>query len=252
LTIKAITFDFWATLYKPKTIDYTQRLLQLKESVEQHSGNSFDLVQFQAAVKVARKTWSRIWTEEYRTITASEWLEIMLQELGAALSAPHLFEIKTSMENSVLENLPSLVPEARTVLPKLVKNYKLAIISDTGITPGRVLRKILKKDNIIGFFSHLTFSDEVGRSKPHAQVFLTTLNALGTKPHEAVHVGDLLRTDIAGAQNVGMRAVQYIGVSHDKGATETLFASSAAEIIPNEVIKDHTALVSLLQQWKGH
>jgi putative hydrolase of the HAD superfamily len=252
LTIKAITFDFWATLYKTKTIDYNKRLLQLKETVEQHSGNTFDLKQFQAAVKVARETWSRTWTEEYRTITASEWLEIMLKELGAALSSLHLFEIKTSMENSVLENLPTLVPEAQSVLSNLAKDYKLAIISDTGITPGHVLRKILEKDNIIGYFSHLTFSDEVGHSKPHAQVFLTTLSALEVKPQEAVHVGDLLRTDIAGAQNVGMRAVQYIGVNHDEGATETFFASSAAEIIPNEVIKDHTALISLLQQWQGN
>jgi putative hydrolase of the HAD superfamily len=247
LTIKAITFDFWSTLYQSKTIDYTKRLFQLKEVVEQHSGDTFDLEQFQAAVGVARETWKQTWQEEYRTLTASEWLGIMLDELGTSLAPEYLFEIKTNLENSVLGDLPIPVPEARTVLSDLSVDYQLAIISDTGLTPGRVLCKVLEKDNLIGYFVHLTFSDEVGRSKPHPQVFLTTLDTLGARPQEAVHVGDLLRTDIAGAQNVGMRAVQYIGVSQDTGATHP--TSPETKIIPDGVIKNLAELAPLLQSW---
>ena len=40
-------------------------------------------------------------------------------------------------------------------------------------------------------------------------------NALNAKPEEGVHIGDLLRTDIIGAQGVGMRGVQYVGVNKD-------------------------------------
>lgn len=249
MTIKAITFDFWSTLYKSKTVDFTKRLLKLKEAVEARSRTTFDLEQFKAAVKVARETWDQTWLEEHRTITAGEWLEIMLADLGSSLSPAHLTEIKTDMENSVFNDLPTLVPEAKTVLAELSADYQLAIISDTGITPGRVLRRLLKQDGIIGHFTQLTFSDEVGYSKPHPAAFLTTLGALGVKPQEAVHVGDLLRTDIAGAQGVGMRAVQYVGINHD--GRSILVDTAAATVKPDAVIKNHFELKRLLQRWNG-
>jgi FMN phosphatase YigB (HAD superfamily) len=249
LTIKAITFDFWATLYKTKTIDYTTRLYQLKESVEQYTGNLFDLEQFQDAMKVARETWSQTWVEEYRTLTAGEWLEVVLDELEISLASAYWSEIISKLENSVLDDLPTLVPRAKAVLSDLAVDYRLAVISDTGLTPGRVLRQLMEKDKLTNFFTHLTFSDEVGRSKPHSRVFLTTLDVLAVEPQEAVHVGDLLRTDIAGAQGVGMRAIQYIGINHDKGTTS--LASPETKIVPDEVIENLTELVPLLQRWNG-
>jgi HAD superfamily hydrolase (TIGR01549 family) len=250
LTIKAITFDFWSTLYQSKTIDYTERLFLLKEAVEQRSGDTFGLDQFQAAVGVARETWKQTWQEQYRTLNAGEWLGIMLNELGTSLAPTHLSEIKTRLENSVIDDLPTPVPEARAVLSDLSASYHLALISDTGLTPGRVLRKVLEKDNLLDYFAYMAFSDEMGRSKPHPQVFLTTLDALGVRPQEAVHVGDLLRTDIAGAQNVGMRAVQYIGLNHDTEAVS--WGASETRIIPDGVLKDLTELIQFLQQLRGY
>jgi FMN phosphatase YigB (HAD superfamily) len=248
LSIKAITFDFWSTLYKAKTVDYSERIARLKEKVERRSGLSFEMSQFEAAVQTARDTWSRTWTVEHRTITANEWLEIVLRELGSALDLDHLFDIKTGMENRVLSELPTLVPEAKTVLADLAADYRLAIISDTGLTPGRVLRQILEQDSIIDYFTHLTFSDEIGRSKPHPDAFLTTLDALEAEPQAAVHVGDLLRTDIAGAQNVGMRAIQYVGLLYK----ETILGKMPKpEITPDAIIKNHTELKPLLRQWNG-
>ncbi len=173
MTIQAITFDFWATLYRPKTVDYNRRLLRLKDAVEQGCGAAFELEQFQAAVDTARTTWSRIWLEEQRTLTARHWLDIILKTLTVSLSETSFQGIQTTLENSVLENRPQMAPEAQTVLDNLSKNYKQAIISDTGLTPGRILRKILEQDNLLHYFTHLTFSDEVGRSKPHPTAFFT-------------------------------------------------------------------------------
>jgi len=243
LTIKAITFDFWATLYKPKTVDYNKRLLRLKETVETHSKSAFELKHFKNAIKIARETWSKNWMEECQTITAGEWLEILLQNLPVSLSNTAFREIQTMLENSVLEDPPTVVPNANTVLPDLANNYKLAVISDTGLSPGRVLREILEKDKLLDYFSHLTFSDEVGRSKPHAQAFLTTLNKLDVTPQEAVHVGDLLRTDIAGAKKVGMQAIQYVGINYDNGAS-----TPATDVSPDAIIENFSELGSLLQQ----
>ena len=70
MTIKAITFDFWSTLYKTVTSSHMQRLQGLKDSIEQSSGASFEFDQFKAAVIATRDTWRQIWMEEMRTIDA--------------------------------------------------------------------------------------------------------------------------------------------------------------------------------------
>ncbi len=250
MTIKAITFDFWSTLYTSKTTDYTERLRLLKTEVEEGSGVDFEQDQFEAAVKAAREIWRRTWLEDYRTIDAEEWLDIVLKSLDVSLNSADLLKIQTRIENTVLNDRPVLVGEAHTVLADLSTHYKLAIISDTGLTPGRTLRQVLESDHLTGYFTHLTFSDEIGRSKPHPDAFLTTLDALDVKPAEAVHIGDLLRTDIAGAQNVGMRGVQYTGLNHDQWS-RAVDAPVAGIVTPDAVIDSHTELAALIKRWNN-
>lgn len=246
MTIEAITFDFWSTLYKGQSVDYTQRLFKLKEMVERNSNLTFEPERFKAAVNVAGDIWSQTWIEQYRTIGAAEWLGIILKELEVTLPAYTRQEIQTSLENRLLDEIPTLVPEAKTVLAKLAARYHLAIISDTGVTPGRVLRQILEMDGIIDYFTYLTFSDEIGRSKPHPEPFLSTLKHLGTEPTQAAHIGDLLRTDIAGAKGVNMRAVQYVGINRDND-----ISAKETTIWPDAIITDHAELLPLLEIWRN-
>lgn len=246
MSIQAITFDFWATLYQSRTVDYTQRLLHLREAIERGSGVAVSMEQLETAVTTARQTWNRTWVEAHRTMSAAEWLVVMLQTLNVSLPPAHLVEIQAGMENSILDHPPIPAAEIGPVLARLSSRYRLAVISDTGITPGRVLRQILEKDKLAPYFTHLTFSDEVGCSKPHATTFLTTLNHLGAAPAEAVHVGDLLRTDIAGAKGVGMRAVQYIGLNRDE-----TYPGNSQTLTPDAVIQKHTELEALLRRWNG-
>ena len=67
-------------------------------------------------------------------------------------------------------------------------------------------------------FEYLYFSNEHGMSKPDVRVFRHTLAQLGVGRREAAHVGDIQRTDIAGAQAAGMAAVLFVGANnHDAG-----------------------------------
>jgi putative hydrolase of the HAD superfamily len=59
----------------------------------------------------------------------------------------------------------------------------------------------------------LTFSDEAGVAKPHKQIFEQTLEKLGGRPEEAVHIGDSEYSDIVGARKANMRAVLFAGVN---------------------------------------
>ncbi len=83
------------------------------------------------------------------------------------------------------------------------------MISDTTLTPGRVLRQILASDSILECFESFSFSDETLYRKPHPEQFLQALDDLGVEPEEAVHVGDLIETDIKGAKSVGMKTILF-------------------------------------------
>ena len=66
---------------------------------------------------------------------------------------------------------------------------------------------------LLGYFDHWSFSDEVGWYKPAPEIFRHALDGLGgVAPERAAHVGDLRRTDVAGARAMGMTAVRYRGV----------------------------------------
>ena len=110
-------------------------------------------------------------------------------------------------EETILEKPPPLVENAKNVLEKLSSDYRMGIISDTGITPGRILRIVLEDAHVLGFFKATVFSDETGYNKPHKVMFETALKSLGGTPSEALHIGDLLETDVAGARSMGMKIV---------------------------------------------
>lgn len=124
----------------------------------------------------------------------------------------------------------------------------LGIICDVGMTPGRTLRRYLDSHGVLDHFDHWSFSDEVGVFKPDAAIFAHTLDglsdALGApfSPERAVHVGDLRRTDIAGAKASGMRSVRYAGVFDDPGDADLGTDTVEADV----VVTDHAALPSVL------
>jgi putative hydrolase of the HAD superfamily len=90
------------------------------------------------------------------------------------------------------------------------------LICDTGMTPGRVVRRLLDQAGLAQHLEVFCFSDEVGEPKPGNQIFEKALAGLGVHPPEAIHVGDLRRTDVAGAHDVGMHAARFRGVHDDQ------------------------------------
>ena len=87
-----------------------------------------------------------------------------------------------------------------------------------GITPSRTLRPFLDGHGLLGYFDHWSFSDEVGVFKPDPVIFEHAMSGLGVDdPADLAHVGDLRRTDIAGANAMGITSVRYAGVFDDPG-----------------------------------
>jgi len=150
----------------------------------------------------------RVWeTENHRFVPNMERLEYILHRLQAQLPEEKKKEVVTYFEEVALKESPPLVKGAKEVLEFLRSRYQIAIISDSGFTPARILRKILQKNGVLDFFVVTVFSDEVGFNKPHRMMFERAFSKLSVKPSEALHVGDLLHTDVAGAKAFGMRSV---------------------------------------------
>lgn len=93
----------------------------------------------------------------------------------------------------------------------------LGIVCDAGLTGGAILREFLAGKGLLEHFSGWGFSDEVGAYKPDPRIFDAALGSLGAAPGEAAHIGDLRRTDIAGARAMGMRSIRYRGLADDPG-----------------------------------
>ena len=89
---------------------------------------------------------------------------------------------------------------------KEIKKRGLRIGIVTDLTTHIQLRKIQS----LGITRHvdvLVSSEEAGREKPHAIMFLLALNKLDLSPHEVVFVGDNSTNDIEGANAVRMDSV---------------------------------------------
>ena len=85
---------------------------------------------------------------------------------------------------------------------------RCALVCDTGLTPGSVVRRHLDRLDVLQHLESLAFSDEVGIPKPHRRIFEAALSPLAVAPGDAVHVGDLRATDVAGARALGMGTVR--------------------------------------------
>ena len=112
-----------------------------------------------------------------------------------------------------------------------------------GLAPSTTLRRFLQGHGLLGYFDHWSFSDEVGTFKPDPVIFDHALDGLGgIDPSDAAHVGDLRRTDIAGAQGRGIFAVRYTGIYDDPGSPDD--GTDAVE--GDTVIADHALLLDAL------
>lgn len=210
--LRAVTFDFWGTLYQ-NAYAREERMRLLSTVLEEH-GQSRSMNALEQAYRHARSVWDQVWREEHRSISIGRWLKELLEHLDADLPDAASQRLGRAIESVYLStDVPRPVPAVQQVLPELAERYRLGVISDTGLTPGRVLRQVMQRDGLLSCFDALTFSDEIHVAKPEPKPFLHTLGALGVSPHAAAHVGDLPETDLRGARDVGMKAILFLGVS---------------------------------------
>lgn len=212
--LRAVTFDLWETLIKD--VPEHEPLLRSRRITDiAHVLRRSGLEPNHAALESAhREVWMRmdaVWKSR-RDLSTLEQTRLYLDiALGADLnriSADLLEEAALRYGDSLLHYPPRPVDGAREALAHArARGLRVALICNTGRTPGRVLRVILDKLGIAAPIEHYCFSDELGICKPDPEIFRRALEPLGVRPHEAIHVGDRPDLDLAGARAAGLRSV---------------------------------------------
>lgn len=218
--IRAVTLDFWNTLFVDRRGRERERL---RADLLRAELAALDLAppdhQLYDALAAGFQFFDDVWLREVRTPSCREILDATLLHLRADLATAARVRLTRLFEDLLLQAPPDEIPGAAAAVERLSRSYRLALISDTGYSPGRVLRRILQDHDMLERFDCLYFSDEGGRSKPDRRVFQSVLDELGVAPAEAVHVGDIARTDIAGAHGAGMWCIHFVGVNDHDAAT---------------------------------
>ena len=210
--LRAVTFDFWETLVHDSAEKMRdQRLLRIG-ALHQVLGRADRVLDLADVVDAYDRSEhmlvERFWSRD-RDPAIAEQVRLVLEIASPGAGddmTPALFE----------EAIAGYIEAVRELASRGVA---LGIVSNTGRTPGIILRRVLERHDLLRHFTAISYSDEVGYRKPDAEIFRRTLAELGIEASDAAHVGDNPIADVRGAQGAGMRGVHYaaggrLGASH--------------------------------------
>ena len=214
--LKAVAFDLWETLITDTPAISRQqerlRISRMEEILRQRGRGAFaDRIEH-----AYRALWHRCqdlyWSED-RDVPCRRQIEHFLEELGlepAAFGEDALAELEHAYAHAALEILPAMIDGAAETLDALkARGFGVGLISNTGRTPGSVLRSILGDLGLAASIDVMVFSNEHGHCKPRPSIFEELRRGLGVRYEEMMFVGDNLYADVHGAQSCGMRAVHF-------------------------------------------
>ncbi|HYH54700.1 MAG TPA: HAD family hydrolase [Solirubrobacterales bacterium] len=211
--IEAVTFDFWNTIatVAPGAMDAARKrgIAAAYEECEVE----LEVELLIAGLEEVGLSWERSWAAG-RHLHPREAAATLVESLGVEGAAREM--VVEAFLGAGREVELQFAPGIGSCLGALhERGLRLGIVCDVGFSGGEMLRELLAAEGLLEHFSGWGFSDEVGHYKPAPQIFESALGALGAQPGEAVHVGDLRRTDVAGAAALGMRTVRYRGMNEE-------------------------------------
>jgi putative hydrolase of the HAD superfamily len=244
--IQVVILDMWQTIL----IDEREwgrertriRLLGAQQAL-QDFGESYTEDHLREAFRACYRTCRAV-REEGGDLTFKHQVETFVNNVDEGLleriDRQTFARVLNRYADAFYDSPPTIADGVHDMLGTLKqRDYRLGLISNTGMTPGRLFRAFMEEVDIIQFFDHLTFSDEVMMSKPAPAIFLHTLASMDAHIEHTVFVGDHLRNDIMGAQELGMRTVWVEG-----------FDTSGLEITPTTSIEKIADLPDALERLK--
>jgi putative hydrolase of the HAD superfamily len=251
--INTVTFDLWNTLLSNTPQDnekYKQERLEAIQDLLQGNGFGVDFNSlyraYEEGFEKCKETWNKnldLDTQEQLTIMLGFLDDFRFKTIPQSL----MLKLEGVFLAPILKDPPVLIQGAEKIVEYVqAKGYKVGLICNTGRTPGRIIRKLLKKLDMLKYFGALTFSNELKIRKPDPRIFFHTLSELKSDPANSMHVGDGLNVDILGAKSAGMLSVHF-----DPNQTHYVeIQSQDVDLVPDFSIKELAELKTILQELK--
>jgi putative hydrolase of the HAD superfamily len=239
--IRLVTFDFWDTLVTDSPENLRAQRARRVEAIRRalHDAGApvsevdAEDIHERSGLTLAERFWS-----DNRDPSPAEQLRIVLDTrepgIAARLSPAAFAAALEAYISPVLAHPPDLSPgAARAVRDLAARGVILGIVSNTGRTPGLILRRVLERHGLLRYFGPISYSDEIGVRKPEAEIFRVTLAAAGMRPGQALHNPD---ADVVGARGIGMRAAHYTAGFRLPSADADLIVADL-EMLADEVFR---------------
>jgi HAD superfamily hydrolase (TIGR01509 family) len=159
-----------------------------------------------------------------RELLGNFGLQVTDEELGRFLEAEHAAwkpsRTLGATTHALLESLRS-------------RGLKLGLVSNA-FDPGWLLHRDLEQMGIAERIDFAVFSSELGKRKPHPEIFERALEELGVEAGESMFVGDRLYEDVRGSNEVGMTSVQALWFradEHDEGGQPDHHAFTQMDVL---------------------
>lgn len=158
---------------------------------------------FTSTLREVDRTWRDTAAADGRELPTVERFTRLLERLE--IHRDGLPELLTEVHMSMIADLARTPPHHADVLDRLRGRVRLGLCSNFSHAP--TARAILETARLRERLDAVAISHEVGLRKPRREIFEAALDALATGPAEAIHVGDNLDADVAGAAALGIRTI---------------------------------------------
>ena len=151
MKIEAVTFDLWETLIHAR--NYREHRLPELIRVLREQGSTTPDDEIEAAYNSGFEySMKTIPLEGYRHIETHEIVNTVLEKTGynTPETRDKLIQI---YEEAILSNPPILKEGVFEALDYVKSRYKVGLVSVTGVSPGRLVRDILKEEGVLDYLT---------------------------------------------------------------------------------------------------
>src|SRR3954447_2323972 len=239
--IAAVTFDFWNTIAQVPEGAMAEARRRAVAAACEEGGLAVEPALLEASLEEVRLRWESSWAEGVH-LHPREGAEMLVRALAIEEEEEDGGRLAAAFLGAINEVELELARDIRPTLQELeARGIRIGIVCDVGFSGGAMLRELLGREGLLEHFDGWSFSDETGHYKPAPEAFEPALAALGARPQEAIHVGDLRRTDVAGAAAFGMGTARYRGLHDD---------SDQSGVEADFVLDSHLELVEVVDRFR--